>query len=42
MNVKYTLDDYIFGIIDVLKKYTSWNGYNGKIKGDIFRKKNIE
>ena len=41
-NVKYTIDDYIIGTIEVLKNYTSWNSYNGKIKGDTIRKKNIE
>lgn len=25
-----TLDDYIYGIIDVLKNYLSWNSYAGK------------
>lgn len=41
-NVKYTLNDYIFGIIDVLKNFISWNSYNGLIKGDTLRKKHIE
>lgn len=38
-NVKYTLKDYIIGIIDILKNHTSWNSYNGKIKGNTLRKK---
>jgi len=29
-NVKYTIEDYVIGIIDVLKNYQSWNSYNGK------------
>lgn len=38
-NVKYTLEDYIIGIIDVLKNYQSWNSYTGKVNGNTLRKK---
>ena len=38
-NVKYTIEDYVIGIIDVLKNYQSWNSYNGKINSDTLRKK---
>ena len=41
-HVCYTLDDYIYGIIDVLKNYSSWNSYTGKMKGDTLRKKHNE
>jgi len=41
-NVKYTLNDYIIGIIDVTKNFHSWNSYNGFMKGDTLRKKHIE
>ena len=26
-NVSYTIDNYIYGIIDVLKNFSSWNSY---------------
>lgn len=38
-NIKYTLEDYIIGILDVLKNYQSWNSYNGKVNGNTLRKK---
>lgn len=41
-NVKYTLKDYVIGIIDVVKNYTSWNKYNGSMNGNTLRKKNNE
>ena len=34
-NIKYTNQDYILVIIEVLKNHTSWNSYNGLIKGDL-------
>ena len=41
-NTKYTIKDYAIGIIDVMKNHTSWNSYNGLIKGDTLRKKHSE
>jgi hypothetical protein len=41
-NVTYTVDDYIYGIIDVLKNFSSWNGYVGYVKNDTLRKKHKE
>lgn len=41
-NVKYSIEDYAIGIIDVLKHNTSWNSYNGIINGNTLRKKHIE
>lgn len=41
-NVKYTIDDYAIGIIDVLKNNTSWNSYSGIINGNTLRKKHNE
>lgn len=41
-NIKYTINDYAIGIIDVLKNNTSWNSYNGIMKGDTLRKKHSE
>ena len=39
-NVKYDIEDYIIGIIDVLKNNLSWKKYNGKIPGETLRKTN--
>jgi hypothetical protein len=36
-NVKYSLRDYVIGIIDVTKNYTSWNSYNGFVNKDTLR-----
>lgn len=33
-NVKYSLKDYVIGIIDVVKNNTSWNSYNGIMNGN--------
>lgn len=41
-NVKYSLKDYIIGIIDVAKNNTSWNSYSGIINGNTLRKKHNE
>lgn len=41
-NVKYSIEDYVIGIIDVTKNHNSWNSYNGFIKGDTLRKKHNE
>lgn len=37
--MKYTIEDYIIGIIQVLNNCISWNRYIGLIKGDTLRKK---
>lgn len=37
-NYRFSICDYIYGIIDVLKNYESWNSYSGLIKGDTLRK----
>lgn len=41
-NVKYEIEDYVIGIIDVLKNNISWNSYNGLIQGNTLRKKHSE
>jgi|SRR5580692_1834524 hypothetical protein len=41
-NQKYSLDDYIIGIIDVLRYNHSWNSYSGIINGNTLRKKHYE
>lgn len=41
-NTKYSIKDYIIGIIDVVKNNTSWNSYNGLINGNTLRKKHNE
>jgi transposase len=41
-NQKYTIDEYILGIIDVCKNYSSWNSYTGFINGNTLRKKHNE
>lgn len=41
-NLKYSLKDYVIGIIDVVKNNISWNSYNGIIKGNTLRKKHSE
>lgn len=41
-NVKYTIEDYAIGIIDVTKNNISWNSYHGKINGNTLRKKHNE
>lgn len=41
-NIKYSIKDYVMGIIDVLKNYTSWNSYNGFMNGNTLRKKHNE
>lgn len=41
-NVRYTLKDYVIGIIDVVKNNTSWNSYNGIMNGNTLRKKHNE
>ena len=38
-NKKYILEDYIFGIIEVLKSTASWNNYSGRMNGNTLRKK---
>ena len=40
--VKYKLEDYVIGIIDVLKNNTSWNSYNRIMNGNTLRKKHYE
>ena len=41
-NVKYSIKDYVIGIIDVIKNNTSWNSYSGNINGNTLRKKHNE
>src|ERR1700753_103303 len=41
-NIKYKLEDYVIGIIDVLKNNTSWNSYNRFMNGNTLRKKHYE
>lgn len=41
-NVKYTILDYVEGIIDVCKNNTSWNSYKGVVNGNTLRKKHYE
>ena len=41
-NVKYTIDDYVLGIVDILKNGISWNSYCGTINGNTLRKKHAE
>ena len=41
-HAKFTIYDYVVGIIDVMKNYTSWNAYNGIIPGNTLRKKHSE
>ena len=41
-NVKYSIKDYVIGIIDVIKHNISWNSYNGYINGNTLRKKHNE
>lgn len=41
-HIKYTIEDYIIGIIDVLNSHISWNRYIGFIKGNTLRKKHNE
>lgn len=41
-NVKYSIQDYAIGIIDVIKNSSSYNSYNGIIKGNTLRKKHAE
>ena len=41
-NVKYSIKDYVIGIIDVVKNNISWNSYNGIINGNTLRKKHYE
>jgi len=41
-NVKYTLRDYIIGILDVLRYNISWNNYSGNMNGNTLRKKHSE
>ena len=41
-HIKYTIEDYIIGIIDVLSNYVSCNKYNGFMKSDTLRKKHNE
>lgn len=36
-NVKYSIKDYIIGIIDVVKNCTSWNSYSGLMNGNTLR-----
>ena len=38
-NVKYSDEDYIKGIIDVLQSSAIWNCYSGAMNGNILRKK---
>lgn len=38
-NVKYTIEDYVIGIIEVLTNNISWRKYNGKIDGRILNNK---
>ena len=41
-NKKYTLNDYIIGIIDVMRYNHSWNAYSGIVNGNTLRKKHNE
>ena len=41
-NQKYTIRDYIIGIIDVVQNSYSWNSYNGMMNGNTLRKKHHE
>ncbi len=41
-NVKYTIDDYIIGVVSILKSGVSWNSYVGTINGNTLRKKHSE
>ena len=41
-NVKYKLEDYVIGIIDVLKNNTSWDSYNRFMNGNTLQKKHYE
>ena len=41
-NTKYSIKDYIIGIIDICKNNTSWNSYNGYMKGNTLRKNKWE
>ena len=41
-NVKYSINDYVIGIIDIVKNNISWNGYSGIINGNTLRKKHNE
>lgn len=41
-NVKYTLEEYIMGIIEVITNNISWRKYNGKINGRILNNKHNE
>jgi hypothetical protein len=41
-HVNYSINDYIIGIIDVLKTGVSWQNYNKVMKGDTLRKKHNE
>lgn len=41
-HVKYTLKDYVIGIIDVLRSSISWNNYSGHMNGNTLRKKHSE
>jgi len=38
-NVQYTIKDYVIGIIDVVKNYSSWNSYKGAMNKDTLRLK---
>ena len=38
-NIKYTMSDYIMGIIEVLTNNVSWRKYNGKIDGRVLNNK---
>lgn len=37
-NIKYSIKDYVIGIIDVLKNNISRNSYSGLIQGNTLRK----
>jgi hypothetical protein len=41
-NKKYELEDYVIGILDILKNNSSWNSYSGIINGNTLRKKHYE
>ncbi len=41
-NIKYSIEDYVIGIIDVVKNNISWNSYNGIVNGNTLRKKHAE
>ena len=41
-HVKYSMKDYVIGIIDVVKNNISWNSYNGYVNGNTLRKKHNE